>query len=289
MKNILKIVNVLLLLMFLNVTVTAQFKFNESIVNDPKNHIIQGNDTSQVNWTTQYIEAKGWSVMDTTRFRIPGQAEAMARRGAILDAQRNLLERIKGVRIVGETVLKDMVTQKDYIYSRLDGVLVGAEMVGDHSVSGLIVEVRMQVPIYESKGKESVADVIHDIVDPNSESEKNIIGDVYDEQIGFRFNGEIIDPSLFPKIIDDDGNVVLDMSKYYNGKDGKFPKYLKMSKDIMEGTGFKKGVKIIDLIQDSNGVFKIDSKKFSGGKKINWPKVGRTVAQIGGVILKLVL
>ena len=79
----------ILILGFLYITGNSQFVYNgdSSVINNIDNHIIEGNDTSQVNWTTQYIEAKGWSVIDTARFKIPGQAKLMARRGAVVDAQ----------------------------------------------------------------------------------------------------------------------------------------------------------------------------------------------------------
>jgi len=291
MRKKIKFTTVLMLIMFFYGTGIAQFKFSGDIVNNRDNQIIVGNDTSEVNWTTQYIEAKGWSVMDTSRFKIPGQAKAMAKRGAIVDAQRNLLERIEGIRIVGETIVKDMVTQKDYIYTRLEGVLKGAELIGDISIEDNIVEVRMRVPIYERDGEASVAEVVQEAMDikPIFVNEKDAPIDKNEQMIGFNINGEIIDPALFPQIIDENGNVVLDLSKYYNGKNGKFPQYLKMSRDIINSVGFKEGVKIIDLVQDSEGKFKVDLDKLSSGSKIDWKKIGRIATQIGSVIIKLVL
>jgi len=288
MRKFTKITSLFLGTMLFLGTAQAQFKFNSADLNNRENQIIVGNDTSEVNWTTQYIEAKGWSVMDTSRFRIPGQAKAMARRGAIVDAQRNLLERIEGIRIVGETVVKDMVTQKDYIYTRLEGVLKGAELIGEPTFEDNIVEVRMRVPIYERAGEASVAEVVQEAMDIKP-VENNEQIDPKEQMIGFNVNGEIIDPTLFPQIIDEEGNVVLDLSKYYNGKNGKFPQYLKMSKDIMNSVGFKDGVKIIDLVQDSNGKFKVDLEKLTGNSKIDWKKIGRIATQIGSVIMKIVL
>jgi hypothetical protein len=49
----------------------------------------------------------------------------MAERGAVVDAQRNLLEITEGVRVNGETVVKDYITQSDIIFSRVDGIVKG--------------------------------------------------------------------------------------------------------------------------------------------------------------------
>ena len=114
--------------------------------------VITGNDTSHVNWTTQTIEAKGWSVIDTTRFKIAAQAKAMAITGAKVVAQRNLLEIIKGVHITSETIVEDMITQNDKIKTQIEGVIKGAQMKGDPVFNGDLVEVTLVIPNIQ-KGK----------------------------------------------------------------------------------------------------------------------------------------
>ena len=51
--------------------------------------IITPQANGQVNWSEQYIEAKGTAVIDYDRFPNQAQARAMATRGAIVVAQRN--------------------------------------------------------------------------------------------------------------------------------------------------------------------------------------------------------
>jgi len=92
--------------------------------------VIQEKPNGSINWTEQYIEAKGASVIDNERFKNAAQAKLMAKRGAIVDAQRNLLEIIKGVNVTSETTVNDMITTRDYIYTRIDGVIKGAQLVG---------------------------------------------------------------------------------------------------------------------------------------------------------------
>ena len=64
--------------------------------------------------------------MNREKFTLPGQAEEMAIRGAVVVAQRNLLEIIDGVQVYGQTVVKDLETQSDIIVTRIQGIIKGA-------------------------------------------------------------------------------------------------------------------------------------------------------------------
>ncbi len=287
---------------------------NNAVIEDEQNHVIEGNDTSQVNWTTQYIEAKGWSVMDTARFQIPDQAKAMARRGAIVDAQRNLLERIEGVRVVGETVVKDCVTQNDYIYTRLEGIIKGAELVGEPIIEGNTVEVRMRVPLYNDPN--SVANVIHPVINNNSVNNNNTNHSVSEgeEQVIFRMpgmgNGNPVangnnngngkglggnggnnnnnnngGNSMFPKIMDENGNVLLDLKNYYDPSTGKFPQYMQLSKSVFETLNIPQGTQVIDLLQGKNGNFTVNTGNLV--KNPRWKKVGNFLKKAGSFLFLL--
>jgi hypothetical protein len=116
-----------------------------------------GNDTSQVDWTTQFIRSKGWCVLDTIKWRNKSQAKLMAIRCATVIAQRNLLETIKGVNIDSKSTVANMMAQSDTVRSNISGLLERSEQFGDPIISGDIVEVTMQVPIYKKNG---LADVV---------------------------------------------------------------------------------------------------------------------------------
>ncbi len=61
--------------------------------------------------------------------QITAQQRLMAKRAAKIDALRNLLETIYGVRITSDTIVRDFVTQSDVIRARLDELIQGAEEV----------------------------------------------------------------------------------------------------------------------------------------------------------------
>ena len=59
--------------------------------------------------------------------QITAQQRLMAKRAAKVDALRNLLETVYGVRIDSSTIVRDFVTQSDVIRARLDAVIQGAQ------------------------------------------------------------------------------------------------------------------------------------------------------------------
>lgn len=265
---------------------------------EPKyQEIIEEKPNGVINWSVQYVEAKGMSVIDTERFNNHAQAKLMARRGAIVDAQRNLLEIVQGVRVVSETKVSDMITESDYVLTQIDGVIKNAELVGDAVEVDGIMEVTMRVPMYSRNG---LASAIYSEVEGQSrkamggKSEINFAGDNNSEidissisDLVFNFNGKEYSPSMFPIILDENDNILLDFSKYYDPKSGKFPKIVSGAKEIIDAVGSKKGAQIIDVIESFDGKIKIDNSKIS--KKINWQKIGKVATTIGKVVVSLIL
>lgn len=81
-----------------------------------------------INWTEDYVEASGSAVPPTTAVN-KAQGKLLARRGAILDLQRNLLETIKGVRIDSQTLMENFMVQSDVVRSEVEGWIKGVEIV----------------------------------------------------------------------------------------------------------------------------------------------------------------
>ncbi len=262
----------------------------EQIIQQSK-PVIQEKPNGQINWTEQYIEAKGQSVIDNERFKNPAQAKLMAQRGAVVDAQRNLLEIIKGVNVTSETTVQDMITTRDYIYTRVDGVIKGAKMVGEPVEKDGIIEVRMRVPLYEQNGlapaiyedipslkkTTTLSDVVNQV--PNEIKDQALQG------LAFNLGGKKFDPSMFPVIVDENNNLVLDLSKIYDPKTGKFPKILAATEEIMKEAGFKKGIEVLNVLRTEPGKMVIDNKSL---KKVNWQKIGQIAGKIGKFLMMLI-
>lgn len=245
------------------------------------------NETGTLNWTEQFIEASGSSVIDTIRFKNKAQARAMAIRGAIVIAQRNLLETINGVKITGETTVENLIATNDYVYSRVEGIIKGATMVGEPREEYGMMVVTMQAPMYKTSG---LAPAVIDAIPLKSGSELtpgsasnpgNILaGD--DPAFIFNMAGKVFDPSLFPMIVDEEGNIILDLSKIYDKNKGDFPKILQLSKQILQEMNVKKGVEIIDVMDAFDGKIVVNKEI---KKKINWDKVAKTIGSIGKILL----
>jgi hypothetical protein len=87
------------------------------------------------------------AAQDVKPVQSPVQAKLMAKRAAILDAQRQLLGIVEGVYIDSETRVKDFITERDEISSRVDGVIKGAEVVDTRYLTDGSCEVDMQLPV----------------------------------------------------------------------------------------------------------------------------------------------
>jgi hypothetical protein len=79
-----------------------------------------------VDWGQNYIEATGMAVApEGTK---GAQAKALARRGAIVDLQRNLLESVGGVQIDSRTTMNDFMAE-DRVRSEVHGLIQGVELL----------------------------------------------------------------------------------------------------------------------------------------------------------------
>jgi hypothetical protein len=215
----------------------------------------------------------------------------MAQRGAVVDAQRNLLEIIKGVNVTSETTVQDMITTRDYIYTRVDGVIKGAKMVGEPIEKDGIIEVRMRISLYEQNG---LAPAIYEDIPSLKKTTKvsDVVNNVPDEikeqalqALAFNMGGKKFDPSMFPVIVDENNNLVLDLSKIYDPKSGKFPKILSTSEQLMKDLGYKKDVEVLNVLRTEPGKMVIDNKSL---KKVNWQKIGQVAGKVGKFLLMLI-
>lgn len=79
---------------------------------------------------------------------VPPQERLMAKRAAEIDAKRKLLERILGLRINSNTLVKDFVTEYDEIRANAEGIIFGSREKGRpyFHTNELIVDVTVEVP-----------------------------------------------------------------------------------------------------------------------------------------------
>lgn len=253
-----------------------------------ENEVIEPQGPGEINWTQQIIKAKGWGVIDTTR-PLP-QAKLMAKQAAITVAQRNLLEIIKGVRVVSETRVQDMMTKSDYIYKQIEGVVKGAQIVSEPVEKDGIIEVEMAVGIYNSDG---IAPPIQKGLDVTLVSLAKLSKE--DKEEIAKITGLVIDatntnakPAVFPKILDEKGNVLFDPAEYYDPNNPELQKIIKVittaekeikKSELGDNPYVIKALKAIhsDIVVDENEA-----------KKVNWlKKTFQSLVKIGKALLIL--
>lgn len=120
-----------------------------------------------------------------------GQSRYNALRAATVVAQRDLLEVIEGIRLSGETTLKDGMLQSDDIRTSVSGFLRGAVKCGQkYHENGRYAEVCMKLYI---RGKGSLYDVILPLI--KEEKIQKVMPDL---------PKNYYTPSLVPKVIGDE-------------------------------------------------------------------------------------
>jgi hypothetical protein len=99
-----------------------------------------------VNWTDGYVEAVGIGAPPQRNIGTP-QARPMALRAAQVDAYRNLLEVVSGVRVDSATTVKDFTVESDIINTQVQGIVKGAKTMKQEYLSDGTVEVTVRMPI----------------------------------------------------------------------------------------------------------------------------------------------
>ncbi len=103
--------------------------------------------SSQVVDPTQEITATGYGAVPANAPNV-GAARAIAIRAAKLDALRNLLETVKGVRIDDHTTVGEKIKGNNVLIARVQGMVRGARQTGDvkytsNSTVGVTMAIRM--------------------------------------------------------------------------------------------------------------------------------------------------
>ncbi len=114
----------------------AQMK--SDIVEDEKEKVLAKNKTIHISVTGQ-----GVAPMNTTS---PAQAYALAKRAAIADAYRSIAEKVKGVRIDGQDLIKNMMVKRSVIRTSVQAMVRNANVVETTFKEGLC-EVEMEIVI----------------------------------------------------------------------------------------------------------------------------------------------
>jgi hypothetical protein len=113
---------------------------------DPSQLVEQIGGRGAVNWTGGYIEAVGIGAPPQRYIGTP-QARPNALRAAQVDAYRNMLEVINGVRVDSATTIRDFTVESDVINTQVQGMVRGAKVTKQEYLSDGTVEVTVRMPL----------------------------------------------------------------------------------------------------------------------------------------------
>lgn len=101
-----------------------------------------------IDWEKGVVRAVGTGFSNKQHV---GQARALARRAAIMDAQRNLAEQVAGVQVTAESTMRDLEIEYDIVKTRVEAIIKGMTMIGDAKYyEDGTCEVILEMPLYGS-------------------------------------------------------------------------------------------------------------------------------------------
>ncbi len=173
----------------------------------------------EIDWSGNMVRATGTGVLDTDNPNT-AQARLMAERAAVVVAQRNLLETLQGVRVDSETRVENFMTDYDVIYTRVEGIVRNARQVGPARYDSLagIVEVELEMAIHSPQGLSGALSSVLGNPGITAVSMSPQTREFLDQYSALVFDGSQagLQPSMYPKIYDANGNLLLDTRNYAN-------------------------------------------------------------------------
>ena len=110
-----------------------------------------------VDWSKGVIRATGIGVGKATSKNKPGVYRAQAKRAAMMDAQRNLAEIVKGVRVTADSTMRDLELESDLVRTRVDAIISGMVEVSSQYYEDGTYEVVLEMPLFGAKDSLSQA------------------------------------------------------------------------------------------------------------------------------------
>ena len=170
-------------------------------------------------WEQGAITAEGFGTPPMGTYG--SKASIMARRAAIVDAQRNLAEQINGVQVDAETTVENFVISSDLVKTKVSALIKGAMVVEEQMMPDGAYRVVMSMPMYGTQG---LCSAIMPAIRPNTPPTPPppVISATITAQIqtsGVGYTGVIVDasgmglkPSFSPVIYDTNGRAIYGVS-----------------------------------------------------------------------------
>ena len=195
--------------------VNVNVNINQNVNQPPA--LVQG---GEVDWTNlQMVVAVG--VGSAPEGMAAGRATALARRAALVDAQRVLAEMIHGVQVDSETTVDMLEVQSDIIRTKVSALVRGYQVISEEVGADGLHYIKIGVPLF---GNNSLASIVIPEVrqqtppEPIREIDTSKAAITFDEMDSLRaenYTGLVIVasnmnlmPTYSPVIYDMDGNAI---------------------------------------------------------------------------------
>ena len=169
-------------------------------------------------WEQGTITAEGFGTPPMGTYG--SKASIMARRAAIVDAQRNLAEQVSGVQVDAETTVENFVISSDLVKTKVSALIKGAMVVEEQMMPDGAYRVVMSMPMYGTQGLASaIMPAIRDNTPPTPPPPVISATITTQIQMGGTYTGVIVDaggmglkPSFSPVIYDTNGRAIYGVS-----------------------------------------------------------------------------
>ncbi len=162
--------------------------------------VMEENGQCRINWTKKVILCTGKGSPNLKKARNVSQARLLAEQAAKIDAMRNILETLKGVKISAGITVGEKIDKDHKVRTEIQGVLRNFTVVATRYYSDGGVEVDVKMPL---DGK--LTQVL--FKDELKKQASNLPSGVV-----VVAKGKKLVPVLAPRILDDKGNVIYSAS-----------------------------------------------------------------------------
>ena len=179
-----------------------------------RQELIEQMASGSINWSTATILSKGIGAPPQKAYGKP-QARPLALRAAQMDAMRNILEALRGVRIDSTTVVRNFATESDVILAKAEGMVKGAKVVHQEYMSDGTVEVTVEMSLLGGFSQlilPSEIKQVETVLPVQGAKTSKTAASTPDSR---PFTGLIVDarglkvkPAMAPKILDENGKEV---------------------------------------------------------------------------------
>jgi hypothetical protein len=101
-----------------------------------------------VDWKKGVIRVTGIGAGKESAKNKRGIYRAQAKRAAMMDAQRNLAEAVKGVRVTSDSTMEDMMLKSDVVRTRVDTIISGMNEISSQYFEDGTYEVVLEMPLF---------------------------------------------------------------------------------------------------------------------------------------------